>query len=104
MTARSDEGQVGLFDTPPRPPTEQEKQIKRVRGRIHRAILAFFDRLEVGEQFTMVALTREVASKVPSLAPDSPGRIMRLLRREGKINYKVVSRAQSLYAKKENES
>ena len=31
------------------------------------------------------------------IAPDSPGRILRQLRQQGQINYKVISRRKSIY-------
>lgn len=75
----------------------QSKNISRVRGKIHRAILMFFSQCIVGTQFTGPELHRVIKRQVHDLAPDSPGRIMRLLRAEGLINYKVVSRKDSLY-------
>jgi len=93
----TEKDQLGLFDVPPPPATEQEKQVERVRGKIQAQILAWFQQHPVGHQFRLIDLTVDIARKVPSLAPDSPGRILRLLRGEGILDYKVVSRAQSLY-------
>jgi hypothetical protein len=77
---------------------EQRKQIKRVRGKIHQAILHFFGILRPHSQFTGAALYIHIQDRcTEEIAPDSPGRIMRLLRTEGLINYKVVSRKDSLY-------
>jgi Fe2+ or Zn2+ uptake regulation protein len=75
---------------------EQRKQAARVRGKIRLAILDFF-KAPPGSTFTVNYLTQVVKRTVPDIAPDSPGRIMRLLRAEGLINYKVVSRKDSLY-------
>lgn len=75
----------------------QKKNLERVRGKIHQAILEYFSFRYVGQTFTMSHLTRVVSAQVPDIAPDSPGRIMRLLRAEGLINYKVVSRKDSRY-------
>lgn len=93
---KPDPNQLALLDVPPRL-TEQERQVKRVRGKIHLAILGFFHRRRPGDVFTAPELHRVIREKHPSLAPDSPGRIMRLLRAEGLINYRVVSRKDSLY-------
>jgi hypothetical protein len=46
--------------------------------------------------FHMKELTDHVATKV-TVAPDSPGRILRLLKRTGFLDYKVEDRAKSLY-------
>lgn len=46
----------------------------------------------------MQDLTEFVSSRVNGfVAPDSPGRILRLLRQSGRINYVVISRSKSLY-------
>jgi hypothetical protein len=44
----------------------------------------------------MAELAEFVASAV-QVAPDSPGRILRQLRRAGRVDYRIVNRAQSLY-------
>jgi hypothetical protein len=46
--------------------------------------------------FHMKELTDHVTSQ-HMVAPDSPGRILRMLRREGSLDYTVLNRAKSLY-------
>ena len=79
--------------------TEQQNEIKRVRGNIAPLIREFFaERLSSGKlQFKNIDLLRWVLKYVPDVAPDSPARIMRLLSEEGELSYKVVSRSGSEY-------
>ncbi len=74
----------------------QQANLSRVRSVIAPLILEFCKSRGVGTQFHMEELTRFVRSAFPS-APDSAGRILRDLRQEGELNYKVVNRRQSLY-------
>lgn len=77
---------------------EQAENLKRVYGNLHEAVLAFVKLHEERALFNMIALTKWVQGNSSfSLAPDSPGRILRELRREGLIDYEVVNRAASLY-------
>ena len=79
----------------------------RVRGRIGSLILEFCtERLKQPEfegTFFMEELRQFVETKVSTdlprqrIAPDSPGRILRQLRQERQLNYKVLWRGQSLY-------
>jgi hypothetical protein len=73
----------------------------RVRSRIGSLILEFYEfRLHINAtQFHMDDLKRFVENRAPysRIAPDSPGRILRQLRQHRLLNYKVVSRRQSLY-------
>lgn len=48
-------------------------------------------------QFHMVELTAYVRRRIDGLAPDSAGRILRELRKRGRVDYKIVSRRDSLY-------
>jgi hypothetical protein len=69
-----------------------------VAGRVRGAVLDFFE-LRVrnaAPAFHMAELTEYVRGRVPT-APDSAGRIMRLLAQEGVLSYELVSRAKSLY-------
>jgi hypothetical protein len=75
---------------------EQADNLHRVYGRVGQAILAFFAG-HAGRRFHMIELLRYIRQVVGEIAPDSPGRIMRLLRRHGRIDYVVVSRSESLY-------
>ena len=78
---------------------KRKDNLERVRGNIERVLLAFAKhRIDTNNpEFYAEDLLLAVESAFIPCAPDSPGRIMRLLRREGLINYKVVSRKDSLY-------
>jgi hypothetical protein len=80
-----------LFDRGDHP---QERD--RVYSRIASAILTFAND-HAGEMFHVEQLRRYVRSRDLEVAPDSPGRILRELRLEGRINYVVINRRQSLY-------
>ncbi len=79
---------LSLFDEP--------KQRKRVADRIGQCIIDFF-RKPAGTRFHASELNDFVAQFEKGVAPDSPSRIMRMLRQEGRINYRVVNRRDSLY-------
>lgn len=76
--------------------TEQTKNLNRVSEKIRAIVCDFFDAKGDGSRFTINELGRFVRLK-EAVAPDSPGRIMRALRKEGRIDYEVLSRSQSLY-------
>lgn len=76
------------------PQTEQQHQLARVTGNIGQAIVAFFNRMHIGQEFRAADLHNAVGG-----APASADRVMRELRRMGQINYEVVNRSQSLYRK-----
>lgn len=67
----------------------------RVKQAIRQPIIAFCN-AHAGRRFHMDDLTRYVRSHVPT-APDSAGRILRALRQEGVIDYRLVSRSASEY-------
>jgi len=69
---------------------------QRVNDRIGGAILDFC-RDHAGQQFHGKDLLAHVLAQVGEVAPDSPGRILRDLRRRRKISYRVVRRRDSLY-------
>jgi hypothetical protein len=75
--------------------TTQQEELARVRERIAGAVLRF---CAGRDQFHLQQLEDFVAAEVPHITPGSPGRILRDLRRRGKVAYRVVSRPQSLYA------
>jgi hypothetical protein len=68
----------------------------RVRSRIVPFIMAFRVKY-AGRHFHMEDLRRFVLREVPTTAPDSPGRILRELRSDGRLDYVVLNRRQSLY-------
>jgi hypothetical protein len=57
----------------------------------------YFCKARVGRQFHAADLVTYVRAFASPVAPDSPSRILRDLRRRGLVDYVVVSRAQSLY-------
>ena len=74
---------------------EQRQNLRRVADAIAPTIAAFID-ARIGETFTMSELQAHVAARHPS-APDSPSRILRMLKQGGRVNYVVENRRQSRY-------
>lgn len=79
------------------------EQLERVGGKIAGAVLDFCRRhyRYAGTtpsicQFHLEELASSVRSAT-GIAPDSPGRILRMLRQAGQIRYRVLNRRQSLY-------
>lgn len=68
----------------------------RVRAKIGGLILTFY-RAHIGMAFHAEDLRRYVLALAPEIAPDSPGRILRMLRQEGQLDYVVIDRRDSLY-------
>lgn len=80
--------------------TCQQDNIRRVSQRISRVILDFYDLRKSQRQPSFHAgdLRFYVARHIGhELAPASPDRILRDLRKRGLLDYKVVSRSQSMY-------
>ena len=48
-------------------------------------------------QFSANDLYRFVDAKAGPVAPDTPARVMRLMRQDGMLDYEVINRAKSLY-------
>jgi len=69
---------------------------RRVYGRIAPLIMTFY-RDHAGQQFHAEELRQYVLATAPDIAPGSPDRILRELRLEGKLDYVVINRRQSLY-------
>lgn len=75
-------------------------QIERVASRIGGVVVEFFELLTVGAEFHASDLREFVGIKTGEfVAPGSPDRIMRDLRKRQVINYELVSRSKSLYRK-----
>lgn len=76
----------------------QDEQLERVEQGIADVVLDYCRRrLDLGvPEFHMSALLGYVKSKVVA-APSSPDRILRKLRADGKLAYRVVDRGASLY-------
>lgn len=72
---------------------EQTLQLERVSGKIALAVLAF---VQAHTTFYGSELHNYVADRA-DVAPGSADRVLRALRREGRVNYRVVNRAKSLY-------
>lgn len=93
----SDQPHPDLFNDyvpPPRPETEQDRQITRVAGKIGPTVLTFVQMHGPGGQFHAKDLHDFVG---PSVAPASADRILRFLRRAGLFDYEIVNRRASLY-------
>lgn len=77
---------------------DQSSNLRRVRSRLAGAVLRFCaSRLLMGcPDFRGADLQAYVRETVTS-APASPDRILRLLRREGRLSYEVTDRAGSAY-------
>jgi hypothetical protein len=74
----------------------QQENLDRVSQRIAPAVLAFCQSIGLKEFFAD-DLRRYVRRMVGEVAPGSPDRVLRDLRRKGMIDYRVVSRSESLY-------
>jgi hypothetical protein len=73
----------------------------RVRATIEPLVMTFYVE-HAGQPFHIEELRSYVRSFTVNIAPDSPGRILRVLRQEGKLNYVVLNRRQSLYQFRSN--
>jgi hypothetical protein len=79
-------------------PTLFDQDLARVSSRIELAIVTFFDRrARLSRTFHMDELRQSVVHSCGTIAPDSPGRVMRDLRRRRVIDYAVENRRRSLY-------
>ena len=76
---------------------EQESQLSRVSACIAECVIAFFHVRRAGDRFHAADLCEWVWGHDRTIAPASPDRVMRELRRVGAVNYFVVDRRQSLY-------
>lgn len=84
--------QLALFEK-----QDQIKNLDRVRSKLSKAILSWCEAcLLFGPQFYMRELVNHLTES-HKVSPDSPSRILRQLRREGRVKYTVVNRGQSLY-------
>lgn len=75
--------------------TTQQHHLSHVADRIAATVLEFCRRHK-GRQFTGDEL-RSYVSLRHIFAPESPGRILRELKKRGDVDYELVSRAASLY-------
>jgi len=74
------------------------EQLNRVEKTIAQVVTDFVT-AHIGKEFRGAELKNKVALEIgfTKAAPSSPDRVMRDLRQRGKINYKLVNRAKSLY-------
>ena len=75
---------------------EQEAELERVFSQIAGTI-ADFKETRANSTFHVEELRRYVLDRFPTIAPDSPGRILRQMRQIGALDYIVINRRQSLY-------
>ncbi len=75
------------------PVSNDRQERERVRSRIEALIREF---CRENDTFHMDQLTFYVQARM-KVAPDSPGRILRQLRQQRRLNYDVISRRESLY-------
>ncbi len=69
-------------------------ELQRVKNNIGDVVLNF---VRYNRHFNAEELRNAVEASVGKVAPNSPYRIMYELKRQGKINYRVVSRSKSEY-------
>jgi len=72
------------------------ENLTRVRHSVAASIVAFLERVGVGGRFHAEELREHVRAEHPT-APASADRVLRDLRRRGRIDYVLVSRSASLY-------
>jgi hypothetical protein len=77
---------------------EQPANLRRVRSAIGDLVLRFaVSRLQLGAPEFRIGDLQEYVALHARVAPASPDRVLRQLRREGLLSYEVVSRRGSLY-------
>lgn len=74
--------------------TQEDRQ--RVKEKLEGLVISFLRARGYGATFNLNELVLYVMQQ-KLVSPSSPGRILQLLKRDGKIDYEVVSRSQSLY-------
>jgi hypothetical protein len=91
--------QVDLFgESTARETTIQSAELQRVADDIASTILEFAkDRIARHRPVFHMEDLRSFVKRKTTIAPDSPGRVLRMLRQKGALDYKVVSRAKSEY-------
>ncbi|WP_316205751.1 hypothetical protein [Bradyrhizobium sp. SZCCHNS1012] len=75
----------------------QSLELARVSAQIAGTILEFRSALHPLRSFHSEDLRRFVIERVPEIAPDSPSRILRDLRKKKLLDYKIIDRRASLY-------
>jgi hypothetical protein len=84
---------------PIQPAFSEQLNLTRVRAKLEPWLVAFYDHRLSGQfpDFTAEYLTAWVRKSVPDTAPDSAMRVLRSLRRQGKVNYECIAPALSRY-------
>jgi hypothetical protein len=79
--------------------TAQQQNLGRVRQKIDGVVVEFLEQLldDGFSDFRMDDLHAFVTKRGYDVAPDSPGRVLRALRRIGEVDYWIVRRSDSLY-------
>lgn len=77
--------------------SDNSEHLARVASSIGETVIAFVRGIGAGGRFYASALRDYVTDRHPCIAPESPGRILRELKRRGDVHYELVSRAESLY-------
>ena len=85
---------IALADLPLFTAAAQREHLDRVSSNLEAPILAF---CRGRRQFHMDELRQHIVARGIACAPDSPSRILRKLKAEGAIAYRVVNRRASLY-------
>jgi hypothetical protein len=75
---------------------EQPEQLERVSVRIGKSVLSFCES-RVGQEFHADELRDFVMATCAPIAPASPDRVLRDLRKRGELDYEIVNRRQSKY-------
>lgn len=76
----------------------QTTELNRVSNNIRGHILTFLKiRLATVQPFFCMQDLHEYIRKNARIAPASPDRVLRQLRKDGKVEYRVISRAASKY-------
>lgn len=78
--------------------SEQQHHLTRVTGRIQELIVSFArDRVATNRPLFHMAELTNFVSRHHVIAPDSAGRVLRLLRAHGRLDYRVTHRRRSEY-------
>jgi hypothetical protein len=75
----------------------QSLELARVSAAVAGTILEFRSALHPQRSFHCEDLRRFVTERVPDIAPDSPSRILRDLRKKKLLDYRIIDRSASLY-------
>ena len=78
---------------------EQAENLERVTARIGRSVVGFCERVydSTLKTFHADGLRQTVIHETGTAAPASADRVLRNLRQKGALNYRVLSRKESLY-------